>query len=44
MKLRFTLGLRIYCIIGLSFCGLIGLAALQTNTLATSLKATSKRT
>ena len=39
MKLRFTLGLRIYCIIGLSFCGLIGLAALQTNTLATSLKA-----
>jgi len=30
---------RIYSIIALSFCGLIGLAALQVNTLATSLKA-----
>ncbi|QDM29217.1 hypothetical protein FNL56_26155 [Tardiphaga sp. vice304] len=39
MKLRFSLGLRIYCIIGLSFCGLIGLSALQINTLSTSLKA-----
>jgi len=38
MKLRVSIGLRIYSIIGLSFCGLIGLAVLQTNTLATSLK------
>jgi methyl-accepting chemotaxis protein len=39
MKLRFSIGRRIYCIIGLSFCGLIGLAMLQVNTLANSLKA-----
>jgi methyl-accepting chemotaxis protein len=39
MKVRFSLGLRLYCIIGLSFCGLIGLAVLQITTLATSLKA-----
>ena len=39
MNVRFSIGLRIYSIIGLSFCGLIGLAVLQVNTLATSLKA-----
>ena len=39
MKVRVSLGLRIYGIIGLSFCGLIGLAALQIDTLASSLKA-----
>ncbi len=39
MKVRFSVGLRIYAIIGLSFCGMIGLAMLQINTLATSLKA-----
>jgi methyl-accepting chemotaxis protein len=39
MKVRFSIGRRIYCIIGLSFCGLIGLAMLQVNTLANSLKA-----
>jgi methyl-accepting chemotaxis protein len=38
MKVRFSLGLRIYSIIGLSFCGLIGLAVLQINTLASSQK------
>jgi len=38
-RMRFTVSRRIYSIIGLSFCGLIGLAALQANTLATSLKA-----
>jgi methyl-accepting chemotaxis protein len=37
--MRFSIGFRIYSIIGLSFCGLIGLAMLQINTLATSLKA-----
>jgi methyl-accepting chemotaxis protein len=35
---RFSVGFRIYSIIGLSFCGLIGLAAVQTNNLKTSLK------
>jgi methyl-accepting chemotaxis protein len=35
---RFSVGLRIYSIIGLSFCGLIGLAAMQANNLASSLK------
>jgi len=38
MKLRLSLGVRIYCIIGLSFCCLIGLAVLEISTLATSLK------
>jgi hypothetical protein len=37
--MRFSIGFRIYSIVGLSFCGLIGLAMLQINTLATSLKA-----
>ncbi len=37
-RLRFSIGFRIYCIIGLSFCGLIGLAAMQANNLADSLK------
>ncbi len=36
--MRFSIGLRIYSIIGLSFCGLIGLAAMQTSNLADSLK------
>ncbi len=36
--MRFSLGFRIYSIIGLSFCGLIGLAAMQANNLADSLK------
>ena len=36
--MRFSLGLRIYGIIGLSFCGLIGVAAMQTSNLADSLK------
>jgi methyl-accepting chemotaxis protein len=35
---RFSVGLRIYSIIGLSFCGLIGLAVMQANNLASSLK------
>lgn len=35
---RFSVGLRIYSIIGLSFCGLIGLAVMQANNLANSLK------
>ena len=37
-RFRFSIGLRIYCIIGLSFCGLIGLAMMQANNLAGSLK------
>jgi methyl-accepting chemotaxis protein len=37
-RFRFSLGLRIYSIIGLSFCSLIGLAAMQANNLADSLK------
>ena len=36
--LRLTIGLRIYIIIGLSFCGLIGLALMQASNLAVSLK------
>ncbi len=35
---RFSLALRIYAIIGLSFCGLAGLAATQTKNLETALK------
>ncbi|UFZ01477.1 cache domain-containing protein [Bradyrhizobium ontarionense] len=35
---RFSLALRIYAIIGLSFCGLAGLAATQSQNLATALK------
>ena len=35
---RFSIKLRIYSIIGLSFCGLVGLAAMQTSNLADSLK------
>ncbi|WP_257166407.1 cache domain-containing protein [Bradyrhizobium sp. SRS-191] len=35
---RFSLALRIYAIIGLSFCGLIGLAATQSQNLETALK------
>jgi methyl-accepting chemotaxis protein len=38
LGMRFSIGLRIYSIIGLSFCGLIGLAAMQTSNLAESLK------
>ena len=38
MKLRFSIKHRIYSIIGLSFCGLIGLAVVQMNNLATSLR------
>jgi len=38
MNMRFSIGIRIYSIIGLSFCGLIGLAAMQANNLADSLK------
>ncbi|HEY4986816.1 MAG TPA: cache domain-containing protein, partial [Bradyrhizobium sp.] len=37
-RVRFSIGLRIYSIIGLSFCGLIGLAAMQAGNLADSLK------
>jgi methyl-accepting chemotaxis protein len=37
-RFRFSVGLRIYSIIGLSFCGLIGLAAMQTINLRDSLK------
>jgi methyl-accepting chemotaxis protein len=37
-RVRFSVGLRIYSIIGLSFCGLIGLAAMQAGNLAVSLK------
>jgi methyl-accepting chemotaxis protein len=37
-RLRFSLSLRIYSIIGLSFCGLIGLAVMQANNLGVSLK------
>lgn len=36
--MRFTIRFRIYSIIGLSFCGLVGLALVQTNNLATSLR------
>jgi methyl-accepting chemotaxis protein len=35
---RFSIGLRIYSIIGLSFCGLIGLAIMQAGNLSSSLK------
>ncbi|MGJ5176727.1 cache domain-containing protein [Bradyrhizobium oligotrophicum] len=35
---RFSLALRIYAIIGLSFCGLAGLAATQSRNLDTALK------
>jgi methyl-accepting chemotaxis protein len=35
---RFSIGLRIYSIIGLSFCGLVGLAVMQAGNLADSLK------
>jgi methyl-accepting chemotaxis protein len=37
-RLRFSIGLRIYSIIGLSFCGLAGLAVMQANNLGDSLK------
>ena len=35
---RLSVSFRIYCIIGLSFCCLIGLALMQTANLAQSLK------
>lgn len=35
---RFSLSLKVYSIIGLSFCGLIGLSAMQTSNLGASLK------
>jgi methyl-accepting chemotaxis protein len=37
-RMRFSIGMRIYSIIGLSFCGLIGLATMQAGNLADSLK------
>lgn len=37
-RFRFSISLRIYTIIGLSFCGLIGLAVVQAGNLAASLK------
>jgi methyl-accepting chemotaxis protein len=37
-RIRFSISARIYLIIGLSFCGLIGLAAIQANNLAVSLR------
>jgi methyl-accepting chemotaxis protein len=37
-RLRFSIGVRIYSIIGLSFCGLVGLAVMQANNLADSLR------
>jgi methyl-accepting chemotaxis protein len=37
-RIRFSVSLRIYTIIGLSFCGLIGLAVMQANNLKASLK------
>jgi methyl-accepting chemotaxis protein len=37
-RLRVSIGLRIYSIIGLSICGLVGLAVMQGTTLADSLK------
>ncbi|GLH78448.1 chemotaxis protein [Bradyrhizobium sp. SSBR45G] len=37
-QLRFSLAFRIYAIIGLSFCGLAGLAATQSQNLETALK------
>ena len=37
-RLRASIGVRIYVIIGLSFCGLAGLAVMQGTTLAESLK------
>ena len=38
MKLRFSIGHRLYVIVGLAFCGLVGLAAMQANNLALSLR------
>ena len=38
MKLRFSIGQRLYAIIVLSFCGMVGLAAMQANNLASSLR------
>ena len=35
---RFSLAFRIYAIIGLSFCGLAGLAATQSRNLEAALK------
>ena len=37
-SMRFSIGLRIYSIIGLSFCGLIGMAIMQASNLADSLR------
>jgi len=37
-RFRLSISLRIYIIIGLSFCGLIGLAGIQAGNLRTSLK------
>jgi methyl-accepting chemotaxis protein len=37
MKLRFSIAFRLYAIVGLSFVGLVGLAAVQVNNLASSL-------
>ena len=38
MNLRFSIKLRIYAIIGLSFCGLLGLGSVQVSNLATALR------
>jgi len=38
MKLRFSIGQRLYVIVGLALCGLVGLAAMQANNLAASLR------
>ncbi|MCQ8140364.1 hypothetical protein, partial [Vibrio parahaemolyticus] len=38
MKLRISLAQRIYAIIGLSLCGLTGLAVVQTSSLADALR------
>jgi methyl-accepting chemotaxis protein len=37
-RFRISVGMKIYSIIGLSFCGLLGLATLQASNLAESLK------
>lgn len=38
VKFRFSISLRLYAIIGLSGCGLLGLAAMQMSNLAASLR------
>jgi methyl-accepting chemotaxis protein len=38
MKFRLSISHRLYAIIGLCFCGVAGLAAMQANNLASSLR------